>query len=203
MSERACLILLNGELGRPADIRAAAKRSRGVLACDGAVRHARALKLEPDFVIGDMDSLPHPLPRWKRTIYWCDFDTERSDFEKALELALDMGCETAYVAGALGGRADHAMINLATAERFHGAIGVILVGEGRAELLGPGRHALPVPRGATFSLLAAPAAIATLTGARYGLKKTALSRGSRGLGNTAAGRPVLTVHEGRVWLFVP
>lgn len=203
MTERSCLILVNGELGRAAEVKAAAKRARGILCCDGAARHAAALKLEPEFVVGDMDSIQRPLPRWKRTIYWCDFDADRSDFEKALELALDMGCERAYVAGALGGRLDHAMINLAVAERFHGAIDVILVGQGRAELLGPGRHVLAVPRGATFSLLAAPAAIVTVKGAKYPLKKAALARGSRGLSNVATAKLALTVHEGRVWLFQP
>lgn len=199
-----CLILLNGELdASKALARAAARDARYILCCDGAVRHAKSLGLEPDFVVGDMDSLPKPLPRWRKTIYWCDFDAERSDFEKALDLAVGMGFARALVVGGLGGRIDHAMINLAVAERFYGAIEVVLVGAGRARVLGAGRHKLAVARGKTFSLLAAPAAVVTLTGARYAMSKAALARGSRGLSNVAQGQPSLTVHEGRVWLFVP
>lgn len=183
-------------------MRAAARKARGILACDGGLRHAAALKLEPDFVVGDMDSLPKRLPRRRKTIYWCDFSADRSDFEKALELALDMGCERAYVAAASGGRADHAAVNLAVAERFHGAIDCVFVGAVRCELLGPGRHALPVAKGKAFSLLAAPAAVVTLSGAKFALEKAPLSPGSRGLSNTSLGAASLKVHEGRVWLFI-
>ena len=41
-----------------------------------------------------------------------------------------------------------------------------------------------------------------LTGARYPLRGEVLARGSRGLGNRAEGRVVLTVRSGRVWLAV-
>ena len=77
-----------------------------------------------------------------------------------------------------------------------------MIGGGAARLLGPGRHVLDLRRGERFSLLAAPRARATLTGARYPLRGELLSRGSRGLGNRAEGRVVLSIGSGRAWLTV-
>lgn len=200
-SERSALIFLNGEVPEPALARRAARRARGVICADGGLRHALALRVAPDYVVGDMDSLPRPLPKDPDILYWCDFDEDRSDFEKALGFAADMGCTRAYVAGALGGRADHALVNLGVCERYSGPLELVLLDRGAARLLGPGRHALGLSRG-RFSLLAAPRAVVTLENARYTLSRFALESGARGLGNAARGRPRLTVHEGRVWAIV-
>ena len=59
---RAFLLLLNGELREPKAVKALARRADAVLCADGGARHARALKLVPDCVVGDMDSLPRPRP---------------------------------------------------------------------------------------------------------------------------------------------
>lgn len=201
-AEKSALILLNGEIPDAKIVKKAAARCRGVVCADGGVRHAAALKLRADFVVGDMDSLPRPLPRDPETIYWCDFDEQRSDFEKALEFAAGMGCARAYVAGALGGRTDHVLINLAVFERYTGALELVLLDRGFARMLGSGRHLLAAAKGARFSILAAPRALVTLRGAQYPLRRFALERGSRGLGNRSLGRPALTVHSGRVWLLL-
>lgn len=172
-----------------------------MVCADGGARHARALGLIPDVIVGDMDSLPRPAPRaWKKTAYLCDFDENRSDLDKALDFLESSGIAKVWIAGALGGGLDHELVNLAALESHQGKLELIVTGGGTARLLGPGRHALGLKRGGRFSLLAAPRAVATLAGARYGLRREALTRGSRGLGNRSAGRAVLTVHSGRVWL---
>src|SRR5208282_5741093 len=78
------LLLLNGELGSAAQARKLGRQASLVLCADGGARHAAKLGLVPRAVIGDMDSLPDSLPRWKSTIYVCDFDSDVSDFEKSL-----------------------------------------------------------------------------------------------------------------------
>lgn len=199
--ERSVLLFLNGELREPAAAKALARRADAVVCADGGSRHAKALGLIPDVIVGDMDSLPRPLPRsWKKTAYLCDFDENRSDLDKALDFLESSGISKAWIAGALGGGLDHELVNLAALESRGGKLELVVIGGGTARLLGPGRHALALRRGERFSLLAAPRASATLTGARYGLRREALTRGSRGLGNSALGRTVLTVHSGRVWL---
>ena len=200
---RSFLLLLNGELREPAAVKALARRADAVLCADGGARHARTLGLIPDCVVGDMDSLPRPLPRsWRRTAFVCDFDESRSDLDKTLDFAAAAGARRVWIAGALGGGLDHELVNLAALEARGGKLEIAVIGGGAARLLGPGRHVLGLKRGERFSLVAAPRAVVALTGARYPLRGEVLARGSRGLGNRAEGRPVLTIRSGRVWLAV-
>jgi thiamine pyrophosphokinase len=200
---RSFLLLLNGELREPAAVKALARRADAVICADGGARHAKTLGLIPDAVVGDMDSLPRVLPSsWRRTAYVRDADESRSDLDKSLDFAESAGARRVWIAGALGGGLDHELVNLATLEARGGGLDLVVIGGGAARLLGPGRHVLDLKRGERFSLLAAPRARATLTGARYPLRGELLARGSRGLGNRAAGRVVLSVRAGRVWLAV-
>lgn len=200
MKPRSALILLNGDLRDPKAARAAARVAGAVICADGGARHAAALGLRPDFIVGDMDSLPKRRPKgWRKTLYFCDFDPERSDLDKALDFARALGAREVLIAGVLGGGLDHELVNFAALEESARGLGLSVIDGGRARLLGKGRHALPLKKGARFSLLAAPRARLVLTGARFGLKSELLRRGSRGLGNRAEGKVVLTVKEGRVW----
>lgn len=193
------LILLDGELRGAKHVRAAARAAGAVICADGGARHAAALGLEPDFVVGDMDSAPPRPKRWKKADYLRDSDTERSDLDKALDHARRLGAREALVAGVLGGGLDHELVNFAALEEGAGGLDLTVIDGGRARLLGPGRHRLPYKRGSRFSLLAAPRAVLSLTGARFGLRHETLTRGTRGLGNAATGKVSLTVRSGRVW----
>ena len=201
MSRKTALVLLNGEIRDPKAVRAAARRADVLLCADGGARHAAALRLTPDWIVGDMDSQPKKRPpSWKKTRYWCDFDPERSDLDKTLEFARSLGVRSVLVAGLLGGGLDHELINPAVLEESAKDLELSVIDGGVARLLGPGRHRLSLKKGERFSLLAAPRARARLTGARFSLENELLRRGSRGLGNRARGPVVLSVREGRVWL---
>lgn len=198
---RVVLVLLNGELrGAPA-VRAAARRADAVICADGGARHAVVLGVKPDFVVGDMDSVPARRPRsWKKTLYWPDFDPDRSDLDKAFDFARGLGAKEVLVAGALGGGLDHELVNLAALEENAAGLALEVLDGGSARLLGPGRHRLSLAKGARFSLLAAPRARVSLSGAAFALTGETLVRGSRGLGNRSLGRVRLAVRSGRLWL---
>lgn len=201
---RSFLLLLNGELREPKAVKALARRADAVLCADGGARHALALRLIPDCVVGDMDSLPKPLPKsWRKTAFVCDFDENRSDLDKTLDFAQAAGARRVWIAGALGGGLDHELVNLAALEARGGKLEISVIGGGAASLLNAGRHVLDIKPGERFSLVAAPRARVTLSGARYPLRGEMLARGSRGLGNRAEGRVTLTVRSGRVWLVRP
>lgn len=196
---KTALILLNGELIDPRAARAAARLADWTICADGGARHAAALRLTPDFVVGDMDSMPRrERPSRHRITFINDPDQGRSDLDKALDLARRLGAARVLVAAARGGGLDHELVNFAVLEKAEG-LDVLVVDGGTARLLGPGRHRLALKRGARFSLLAAPRARLSLSGARFSLKDERLRRGSRGLGNRAVGLVVVTVREGRVW----
>ena len=196
------LILLNGELGRSAPVRRAARETSLLVCADGGARHAAKLGLKPRLVIGDMDSLPARLPRWTDTVFLCDFDTDCSDFEKALRFAAERGFKEAWVAAAYGAP-DYALVNFAVAERWAGKLAVKFLGAPEARLLGPGTHRIPCRRGARVTLvaLADRARIAT-KGLQYPLKNEWLESGSRGLSNKATASTVtISIRQGRVWAF--
>lgn len=195
---KTALILLNGDLRDPRAARAAARAADWLICADGGARHAAALGLTPDFVVGDMDSSPRRCAPAGVT-FVIDGDQSRSDFDKALDLAKRLGAGKVFVAAARGGSLDHELVNIGVLEKSRG-MGALVIDGGTARLLGPGRHRLPVKKGARFSLLAAPRARVTLTGARFGLKNEVLLRGSRGLGNRADGAVLLTVGQGKVWV---
>lgn len=202
MRNRSALIVLNGELLDARAARAAARRCEWLIFADGGARHAAALRLTPDFVVGDMDSMPRrKRPSRHRITFINDPDQGRSDLDKALDLARRLGAGRVFVAAARGGGLDHELVNFAVLEKVED-LEVLVVEGGIARLLGPGRHRLAIKKGGRFSLLAAPRARATLTGGRFSLKNEVLRRGSRGLGNRAEGPVVLTVREGRVWVVV-
>ncbi len=198
MKAKTALILLNGDLRDPRAARAAARTADWLICADGGARHAESLRLKPDFVVGDMDSGGRVRPSSGIT-FISDLDQNRSDFDKALDLAKRLGAGRVFVAAARGGSLDHELVNIGVLEKSRG-LDVIVIDGGTARLLGPGRHRLPVEKGARFSLLAAPSARLTLEGARFGLKNERLVRGSRGLGNSALGPVRLTVREGKVWV---
>src|SRR5262249_17872026 len=129
---RAALLLLNGEIPEPALVRRAARSCRGIICADGGARHLKPLRMRANFAVGGIGPLPHPAPRDPDLVYWCDFDEDRSDFEKALGFAKDLGCTKVFVAGALGGRADHVLVNLGVVERWSGVLDVVVLDRGAA-----------------------------------------------------------------------
>jgi thiamine pyrophosphokinase len=89
---------------------AAAPRRLLVAAADSGLRAAEAAGIEPDFVIGDMDSLEN----LSRLDYYspdrvirCNRDKDYTDTEMALSLLWEKGCGEIWLLGGGGGRTDH------------------------------------------------------------------------------------------------
>ncbi len=117
-------LLLAGDIRAGAAL-CAAVSGRHIIAADGGLRHAAALGVTPELIVGDFDSVDpailgayplvprHGLPR----------DKGETDGETALRMAAELGAEDLLVVGALGGaRTDHTFSNLnlavAMADRF-------------------------------------------------------------------------------------
>jgi thiamine pyrophosphokinase len=110
------LVFANGELDDAASCLVNAAVPDLVVCADGGVRHARALGLVPDFVIGDLDSLPnaHRQELTSAGVEFVSFPTakDETDLELALLHAADRGADKIMVLGARGGRLDHELGNL-------------------------------------------------------------------------------------------
>jgi thiamine pyrophosphokinase len=111
------LIFANGELPDLNKARLLLQRDDYIICADGGTRHALALDLQPNLVIGDMDSLKKG--QWQKLenagipIELYPHDKNETDLELAITRALELEPKEILVIAALGGRFDHTLGNLA------------------------------------------------------------------------------------------
>jgi thiamine pyrophosphokinase len=187
-----------------------------VIAADGGLVRAELLGLEPDILVGDLDSLDPERVRQAEAaglpIRRALTDKDESDAELALLEAVRRGATRVTVLGALGGqRLDHALANLWLLAHpgLETAEVVLLDAATRVSLIhAPDAFGGPVSRplagriGSTVSLLPLGGDVAGITtrGLRYPLDDEPLMTGpARGLSNvrTTADASV-SVRQGRL-----
>jgi thiamine pyrophosphokinase len=117
------LIIANGPLPQRATVRRLAASADLIVCADGGASHARALGIRPHVILGDLDSLTGPArTEFARVPLLRIDDQESTDLEKAILYCLRRRVRTAEIAGALGGRIDHATGSLGCFKRFRGKI---------------------------------------------------------------------------------
>jgi thiamine pyrophosphokinase len=80
------------------------------VAADSGLLLARDFGVKPDYIIGDMDSLPDPavLDEYEATrVLRYPREKDYTDTELALRLAREKGCDELVIVGGGGGRMDH------------------------------------------------------------------------------------------------
>ena len=111
------IIFANGELPDRDKARALIHEHDYLICADGGTRHALALDLKPDLVIGDMDSAGREqLQRLKeddipQVLF--PHDKNETDLELAIQRAIEMNPEQILILAALGGRLDQTLANIA------------------------------------------------------------------------------------------
>jgi thiamine pyrophosphokinase len=110
------LIFANGEIDGVDWMGAWIKGASTVIAADGGARHAIAAGLQPDVLIGDLDSV-NPAQRAALAEAGVRFivrpvDKDETDLELALLHAVDSNGEDVVVFGAFGGRTDQSLANI-------------------------------------------------------------------------------------------
>ena len=115
---KRCLILTGGDL----DMEFARDYLKDrvydrIIAADAGLSRALLLKLRPDEVVGDLDTVSPEVVRAFREDPAVEFEVHRpekdeTDTELALMRAFREGLREADILGALGGRADHALANI-------------------------------------------------------------------------------------------
>ncbi|MGC8837059.1 MAG: thiamine diphosphokinase [Anaerolineae bacterium] len=110
------LILANGLLVHPDQVRALAREADLLIAADGGCEHALALGLHPHLVVGDLDSLPPETQRALETsgavLLRYPPAKDETDLELALTQAAARGADEIAVCTALGGRTDQTLANI-------------------------------------------------------------------------------------------
>jgi thiamine pyrophosphokinase len=196
------LVFANGDLNDGPAVRAALNVPPPwlVIAADGGLRHALALNLVPEVVIGDMDSAdPALLAQAEQRgaeVKRFPADKDETDLELALIEAAQRGCNPIRVIGAVGGRLDQTIGNaylLALPALRTCDVGLVS-GSQNMWLAYPGEVRITGEPGDTLSLLPVGAAVGIVTDRlKYPLRHETLTFGpARGMSN------VLLEHEARV-----
>ena len=83
-----------------------------ILCADSGLRHARALGISPDWVLGDFDSSSEQ-PEGESVLRYPP-EKDDTDTMLAVKQALSLGAEEIQIYGGLGGRFDHSIANVQT-----------------------------------------------------------------------------------------
>lgn len=110
------LIFANGVQMDIPSVRALVRPDDYLIAADGGLHHLQRLGLQPDLLIGDLDSIqPDEVEALKRSatrVEQFPVHKDETDLDLALDLALREGYETILILGALGGRLDMTLANI-------------------------------------------------------------------------------------------
>ena len=113
MFPKRIIIFANGDLPDPDKAHALLRVSDFIIAADGGTRHALALGLTPNIIIGDLDSLNVERLTFNAEIIQSPADKNETDLELAIQHALTLNPEQIIIAAALGGRLDQTLANIA------------------------------------------------------------------------------------------
>ncbi|MFN8412160.1 MAG: thiamine diphosphokinase [Anaerolineales bacterium] len=107
------LIFANGELPDLEKTRALLLPEDFILCADGGTHHALALGLTPNVIMGDFDSFDINRSKMDVKIIQFPRDKNETDLELTIQYALDLNPKQIVIIGALGGRLDQTLGNLA------------------------------------------------------------------------------------------
>jgi thiamine pyrophosphokinase len=155
------LVFANGDLNPGPAVRSALRHSPEalIIAADGGAHMAETLGVQPDVIVGDMDSLSEKdlerLAARGSTVERSSTHKDETDLELALLAAARRGATWIRVIGAMGDRLDQTLANLyllllpELAERD----ARLVAGRQTLWLIGPGTHTVNGKPGDTISLL--------------------------------------------------
>ena len=111
------IIFANGELPDLNQARLILRNDDYIVCADGGTRHALALNIRPNLIIGDMDSAEkNQLQKLKEedvSIELFPHDKNETDLELAINRAVELKPEQIVIVAALGGRLDQTLGNIA------------------------------------------------------------------------------------------
>ena len=199
MDERRAVLVAAGELSDEEHLLELLQGGLAV-AVDGGLAHFRALKVVPDLLLGDLDSVSDDDRNWAEA-GGCEVielpSQESSDLAKAMAHMNHIGRTRVTIIGAAGGRADHQLAIWGALADAPGELDISIHLGGDMGLRCCDRLELGMEAGTLLSLFALRSATVSLSGARWPLERERIQFSDRGLSNLAEGGPVLLeVHEG-------
>ena len=205
------VILAGGALRAHPSLTAACHGAALVIAADSGLRHAEALGLEPDMLVGDFDSVsPELLARYPELArQQHPRDKDQLDLELACSYAQSQGADTLIILGGLGQRIDQSLAAILHAAKLvqQGLEVRLLSGEQEVYILCETSAALwlELAPHTVFSVLSLTAqSCVSLDNAHYNLQQAWLEFGSGlGVSNYVTASPLqVQMHAGLLCLVV-
>jgi thiamine pyrophosphokinase len=110
------VVFANGDLPSPLEARALLRPGDYIIAADGGTRHALAVGVVPNAVVGDQDSLSQEdrvrIEAAGARLIGFSARKDETDLELALYHAADVGATQIAILGAVGGRLDQTLANM-------------------------------------------------------------------------------------------
>jgi thiamine pyrophosphokinase len=191
MDHRRAVIFANGILPDLAAAKRQLRQDDTLVAADGGLHHIQGLGLQPNLLIGDLDSVSaadiQALEDAHIAVLRYPSEKDETDLELALDWSAGQGFRSILIVGALGGRLDQTLGNLflLTWPRLAGID--LRMDDGLEEVFAiTASAALHGAPGETVSLLPlqGPARGITTTGLRYPLRgETLWPERTRGISN--------------------
>ncbi|MEC8948501.1 MAG: thiamine diphosphokinase [Candidatus Thermoplasmatota archaeon] len=189
-------VLIAGDRPLPATVGDLANNAL-VVGADGGGDRLLAAGVEPDAVVGDLDSLSVVAQKQFSDRLVRDTYPGTSDLEKSVAWVQEKGADDIVVIGWSGGRLDHTLAALALAFE-----GVQLHDDHLRVTAVTGSAEITAQSGTLFSLMALPEAVVSVGGARWNLEQEPLAMGARGMHNevAASGHVRVECHTGKLLL---
>lgn len=203
---KKCIILANGKSPKKSIITYFQKSGYNTLICaDGGANSALKMRLVPDIIIGDLDSISkNALREFKPISKIIQLKRQNdTDVEKCLKYAIKNDFDETLLVGATGNRLDHTFCNLGIVLKFFPQIKISLIAENSFLTPYEGNIELKTNPGETISIYGiSQKTLITSSGLKYELKKTTLPFGIReSTSNIAIKNPVkLNISNGVVFV---
>jgi thiamine pyrophosphokinase len=207
MEIQKVFIFLNGDFEESHLHTSLASDNAYLIGVDGGVRHLRKLGTIPNLVIGDFDSISSYEINWitenAEETRRFPAEKDQTDFELALDRAMEIGCKEIRVYGALGGRMDHTLANISLLSNpRYSDIHICLINGTESLFFIQKQTTISGKKGDIVSLLPWGESVTgvTTSGLKYPLEEEILfSFGSRGLSNILeSGNATITFKKGNL-----
>lgn len=178
-----CIILANGKSPRKETLNYLLKEGYSTLICaDGGANSAYKMKLIPDYIIGDLDSIHGDVLKFynnKSEIIKLKRQTD-TDVEKCLKFAIRKKFSDAVLTGVTGDRLDHTFCNLGIVVKFFNKINLSIIAENSVLQAFTGYNEINTVPGETVSIYGLhPDTIIHSKGLKYKINNASLPFGEK------------------------
>lgn len=152
------------------------KNAKRIVCCDGSAQNLVIAGMQPDAIVGDLDSLSDELANRYADRIFLDENQGTNDLTKAVMWCIEMGYKDIVIVGGTGKREDHTIGNISLLADYVGNVNIIMVTD--TGIIKPLLKSSEIPSfpGQQVSIFSInPETEVTSYGLRYPLNKTKMT----------------------------